>query len=111
MGVHGAMAAAIDFVGPGLAGARAGGAVAGFEGGREGNPTRRAPPARHTDPHPRPPPSRTVQSCCATLAKYYGPNSTLPSRNCWCVPEFYAQQAEYALVNYIDIPTYMASCE
>ncbi|KAL6770391.1 hypothetical protein ACKKBF_B03640 [Auxenochlorella protothecoides x Auxenochlorella symbiontica] len=52
-----------------------------------------------------------VPSCCETLATYYGPKSTLPSRNCWCVPEYFAEQLALSVVHYISVPTYLAGCE
>lgn len=41
-----------------------------------------------------PPCNPAVESCCAILESYYGPNSTLPSRNCFCVESYWAELQE-----------------
>lgn len=41
-----------------------------------------------------------VEACCKVITEFYGPNSTLPSRNCFCVEaywtEFNALEGEFA---------------
>ena len=32
--------------------------------------------------------------CCAALAERYGANSTAPTANCFCVPEYWSLQSE-----------------
>ncbi|KAK2076116.1 hypothetical protein QBZ16_001452 [Prototheca wickerhamii] len=53
----------------------------------------------------------SFESCCNTLAKYYGPDSQLPSSNCWCVPEYFAQQAALAVKHYVSLPSYFGGCQ
>ena len=32
-----------------------------------------------------------AEHCCSTLSEFYGPNSTLPSRNCFCVEDYWKE--------------------
>lgn len=51
-----------------------------------------------------------VESCCVIMQRYYGPNSTLPSRNCFCVESYWAELQEQAERNYIPWATYLSQC-
>ncbi|GAB4815293.1 hypothetical protein N2152v2_002339 [Parachlorella kessleri] len=48
--------------------------------------------------------------CCQALATSYGPNSTLPTRNCFCVPEYWEDLAAKQTHSTISLTTYLDSC-
>ncbi|KAL4432589.1 hypothetical protein ABPG77_000526 [Micractinium sp. CCAP 211/92] len=51
-----------------------------------------------------------VESCCVILESYYGPNSTLPSRNCFCVESYWAELQELSERHYIRWKSYLSQC-
>ncbi|EFN57055.1 expressed protein [Chlorella variabilis] len=51
-----------------------------------------------------------VESCCQVLAEYYGPNSTLPSRNCFCVESYWTPFIALADKSYIGWTSYFDTC-
>ncbi|KAK9823422.1 hypothetical protein WJX72_002634 [[Myrmecia] bisecta] len=48
--------------------------------------------------------------CCQTLSAVYGPNSTLPSRNCFCVPDYWQRFNALSTVHRIDFVKYFKTC-
>jgi len=46
--------------------------------------------------------------CCAGTLKYFGSNSSLPSRNCFCVPSVYERFTAGTVV--VDVDEYFGVC-
>ncbi|KAL4436812.1 hypothetical protein ABPG75_003951 [Micractinium tetrahymenae] len=51
-----------------------------------------------------------VEACCRTLARYYGPNSILPSRNCFCVDSYWDELQLLSEPHYIKWASYLTEC-
>ena len=48
--------------------------------------------------------------CCERLSHYYGPDSPLPSRNCFCASQVWTPFAELAAVSYVSFTTVFDHC-
>ena len=55
-------------------------------------------------------PHKMDRLCCERLSHYYGPDSPLPSRNCFCAPQVWTPFAELAAVSYVSFTTVFDHC-
>ena len=55
-------------------------------------------------------PNKMDRLCCEGLSHYYGPDSPLPSRNCFCAPQVWTPFAQLAAVSYVSFTTVFDHC-
>ncbi|KAI3436429.1 hypothetical protein D9Q98_005846 [Chlorella vulgaris] len=51
-----------------------------------------------------------VESCCAVLADYYGPNSTRATRHCFCVESYFNHMHALSEISYVAWEGYFDKC-